>query len=636
MGLDNAVGPRAGSDPSRAVPLHRCHGFREHVIQVGQVLDKYELLERVGQGGMAIVYRGIDRQLKRVVAIKVLHKHLADYQEARDRFEREAQAVAKLRHENILEIFDYSGAEAADVAGSSYIVTEFIDGKTLKQQVTDRPITYPEIGAMIVLQVCRALAHAHAAGILHRDVKPENIMIRADGVVKLMDFGISHMVDLERLTVTGQLLGSPAYMAPEHVEGRPLDFRTDVFAAGIVLYQLTVGKLPFEGKNPHEVLKRIAECRFVDPRQANPRIGNRLGKIILRAMAAQPADRFPAIGEMVLALEGYLEETGLAPDKVASELGRYFQAPAAYELALKERMIDHLTRRGQAHLAQDSRATALDVFDRVLTLDPTNPRVLEILDGINRRRRRRTHLIAAAGAAVLATCAWMVHRNAQPPPVVALPAIDVPGTPPVPARRTEVAQVELPPVRAADPVESSGKSAVPPDAGPVPDRAAAPSGEPRASAPPPDAAPAGIATKIRVSPAKDSEYAIGSGPRKPVPDDGVIWVDLVAETEVRAFNVSKCCQEESQVVKPGADVTIVMPYLPGRVLPRCAANLAVEVRIGGVTADLGTPFSVPICDSVDETKLVAVEFLGERVDPTPINITVEAGKTREVQCLPAR
>src|SRR3954467_7551476 len=157
---------------------------------------------------MAIVYRGIDRSLKRVVAVKVLHKHLADYQEARDRFEREAQAVAKLRHENILEIFDYSGAEIAEVAGSSYIVTEFIDGKTLKQQVTDRPISYPEIGAMVVLQVCRALAHAHAAGILHRDVKPENIMIRSDGVVKLMDFGISHMVDLERLTATGPLLGA--------------------------------------------------------------------------------------------------------------------------------------------------------------------------------------------------------------------------------------------------------------------------------------------------------------------------------------------------------------------------------------------------------------------------------------------
>ncbi len=611
------------------------------MIQVGQVLDKYELLERVGQGGMAIVYRGIDRQLKRVVAIKVLHKHLADYQEARDRFEREAQAVAKLRHENIVEIFDYSGAEAAETAGSSYIVTEFIDGKTLKEQVTDRAITYPEVGAMVVMQVGRALAHAHAAGILHRDVKPENIMIRSDGVVKLMDFGISHMVDLERLTVTGQLLGSPAYMAPEHVEGRPLDFRTDMFAAGIVLYQLTVGKLPFEGKNPHEVLKRIAECRFVDPRQANPRIGNRLGKIILRAMAAQPADRFPAIGEMVIALEGYLEETGLAPDKVAGELGRYFQAPAAYELALKERMLDHLTRRGQAHLADDSRAAALDVFDRVLTLDPSNARVLEILDGINRRKRRRTHLIAAAGAAVLATCAWMVHRNAEPPPAMTLPAIDAPGNPPVSAHRTEVAQIEVPPVRAADPVENPARPAIPAGAAdPATERAgpATPGGDSRASAAPhpPDAAPVGIATRIRVSPARDSEYAIGSGPRKPVPDDGVIRIELPAETEVHVYNLTKCCQEESQIVQPGADVTIVMPYLPGRVLPRCAVNAAAEVRIDGVTANLGAPFSIPIGDSIDETRIVAVEFLGERIDQSPIRVTVEAGKMREVQCLPAR
>src|SRR6188474_383533 len=106
---------------------------------------------------MAVVYRGLDTTLRREVAVKVLHKHLADYQEARDRFEREAQAVAKLRHENILEIFDYSGAKDAEAAGGSYIVTEFIDGQTLKQRVTDRPMAYPEVGAMVVLQVCRAL-----------------------------------------------------------------------------------------------------------------------------------------------------------------------------------------------------------------------------------------------------------------------------------------------------------------------------------------------------------------------------------------------------------------------------------------------------------------------------------------------
>src|SRR5262245_45687508 len=401
----------AGFRPDITVRADGKSGKRIVSLQVGQVLDKYELLERVGQGGMAVVYRGVDRQLKRVVAVKVLHKHLADYQEARDRFEREAQAVAKLRHENILEIFDYSGAEAAEAAGGSYIVTEFIDGKTLKQQITDRAIAYPEVGAMVVLQVCRALAHAHAAGILHRDVKPENIMIRSDGVVKLMDFGISHMVDLERLTVTGQLLGSPAYMAPEHVEGRQLDFRTDVFAAGIVLYQLTVGKLPFEGKNPHEVLKRIAECKFVDPRQANPRIGNRLGRIILRAMAAEPGARYPSVGEMVLALEGYLEESGIAGDKVAAELGRYFQAPGAYETALKERLVDHLTRRGQKLLDDDDRAGALDAFDRVLTIDAKNVKVLAILDGINRRTKLKHIGIAVLAAGVISGSAFAMHEK---------------------------------------------------------------------------------------------------------------------------------------------------------------------------------------------------------------------------------
>jgi len=596
------------------------------VIQVGQVLDKYELLERVGQGGMAIVYRGIDRQLKRVVAIKVLHKHLADYQEARDRFEREAQAVAKLRHENILEIFDYSGADEAEAAGGSYIVTEFIDGQTLKQRITDRPISYPEIGAMIVLQVCRALAHAHAAGILHRDVKPENIMIRNDGVVKLMDFGISHMVDLERLTVTGQLLGSPAYMAPEHVEGRPLDFRTDVFAIGIVLYQLTVGKLPFEGKNPHEVLKRIAECKFLDPRQANPRIGNRLGRIILRAMAAQPSDRFAAVGEMVIALEGYLDESGLAHDKVAGELGRYFQAPVAYEQALKDRLIDHLTRYGQARLAGQDRAAALDVFDRLLTIDPNNVKVLGLLDGINRRKQLRASALAIGLVALLGFCAWMIHRNAQPPesepppgPVASL------GSPPIPPRETHVVNLEVP----AIPADAELAVALPdaaPGIGP-----GIGSGRP---VPSPDAAEiaAGIATQIRVSPAKDAEYALANGRHKPVPEDGVIRVELAADTEIHVFSLTKCCQEESKVVRPGADETIVMPYLPGRVLPSCPENPTAEVRIDRRSTDLGRTFSIPIGDSTDETKTVEVEFLGDHVDPTPIKVTVKAGKTREVKC----
>ena len=595
-------------------------GSAHRLIQVGQVIDKYELLERVGQGGMAIVYRGLDRSLKRTVAIKVLHKHLADYQEARDRFEREAQAVAKLRHENILEIFDYAAKEESE----AYIVTEFIDGQTLKQFVTDRPIVFPEVGAMIMLQVCRALAHAHAGGILHRDVKPENIMIRSDGVVKLMDFGISHMVDLERLTVTGQLLGSPAYMAPEHVEGRPLDFRTDVFAAGIVLYQLTVGKLPFEGKNPHEVLKRIAECKFVDPRQANPRIGNRLGRIILRAMAASPGDRYPAISEMVLALEAYLEESGLAHDKVAGELARYFQSPASYEQALKERLVDHLTRRGSKLLADGDQAPALDVFDRVLTIDPTNAKVIAILDSINRRARMKTAGIAVLALAVVSGGGYMVHRNNQPPPAQAPtglhdvePHVEVQTQNVVHEVAPDAPQVA---VVVADAAPQIAVNPPPHDAG---------------SVLPTDAiATDAVPTIVTVSPWKGVQYWTEKDKKRlPVPEDGKIPLFLTGATRVFVHDTSGCCADDDKLIEPGAaEQRFDINALPARVKPVCD-HPNVYVNIDGVQRDLGKFSSIPFDKALSRTKRVIVEFVGENIDKKPIPVEVEANKDVEVPCV---
>jgi serine/threonine-protein kinase len=591
------------------------------VIQVGQVLDKYELLERVGQGGMAVVYRGLDRSLKRVVAVKVLHKHLSEYQEARDRFEREAQAVAKLRHENILEIFDYSGAEAAEAFGSSYIVTEFIDGQTLKQVITERPVGFPEIGAMIVLQICRALAHAHSVGILHRDVKPENVMIRSDGVVKLMDFGISHMLDLERLTVTGQLLGSPAYMAPEHVEGRQLDFRTDVFAAGIVLYQLTVGRLPFEGKNPHEVLKRIAECKFVDPRQANPRIGNRLGRIILRAMAAEPNDRYPSVGEMVLALEGYLEESGLAHDKVPGELARYFEGPAAYERALEDRLLDHLTRRGQELLDQDNRAGALDVFDRVLTMDPDNEKVIAILDGINRRTRLKAGALATAFIAVMGACAFVIHRRSRATEVQP-PALLAGGSWPAHAPTVQRAYEPPPPEPPADEVADAGSGSAVSGVGPGP------------VVPPPvppDAAPAVVAAdlKVTVSPAKGSEIRFGDGEWAPVPELGVLVRPIDRAMTITARN--PCCEMVGQQVRVGQpEVVLDMRFKPGRVVPTCD-HPDTTVQIDEKSAPLGQPTPIWFDGTLD-SKTAKVTFIGkDKVDSRTVQ--VRSGKTTEVKCV---
>ncbi len=571
---------------------------------------------------MAIVYRGIDRSLKRVVAVKVLHKHLADYQEARDRFEREAQAVAKLRHENILEIFDY----AAKPDSEAYIVTEFIDGQTLKQVITDRPIAFPEIGAMIILQVGRALAHAHAHGILHRDVKPENIMIRSDGVVKLMDFGISHMVDLERLTVTGQLLGSPAYMAPEHVEGRQLDFRTDVFALGIVLYQLCVGRLPFEGKNPHEVLKKIADCKYIDPRTANARIGNRLGRIIMRAMAAQPADRFQAVGEMVLAIEAYLEESGIPTDKIAAELGRYFAAPASYEQALEARLVDHLVRRGRKLLAEDDRPGALDVFDRVLTIDSDNEDVIGILDGINRRLRMRAVGLGLLAALVISGGAYMIHRKAEPP------------------------DSELPPAPDRNTVVSGGSSAIShDDPPPAIDAAVAaadldatvvvigPSGS-GGNRPPllVDASPVVPNEKkelvVSVSPPNGAFVDFGEGWVPVTAEDGKLARAIDHDITVRVKN--DCCVPQEAIAKYGqAELPFQLTYKPGTVIPHCSIP-DVSVRIDGKAATIEQKQTVFFQGLFGE-KTVTIEWFTSAKSWSG-KAKAEAGKTVEVTCDPPR
>src|SRR5579871_6310460 len=311
-------------------------------MEKARVPDRYKLFEEVGQGGMAIVYRAQDETLKREVAIKILHQHLAGEPDSKARLEREAQAVAKLRHENILEIFDYSGTGSQ----SSYIVTEFIDGQTLKQFLTGRPLRFPELAALISVEVCHALAHAHAVGVIHRDVKPENVMIRKDGLIKLMDFGIAQVLDFQRMTVTGQLLGSPAYMAPEIIEGKQLDFRTDVFSVGIMLYLLATGELPFTGKNPHEVLRRIAEGKFADPRTVGRGVDQRMSRIISRALARLPDDRYPDVAPLADDLMAYLADAGLTD--VRAELGAYFPDPAAYEQALSARMAAALSAAAEA------------------------------------------------------------------------------------------------------------------------------------------------------------------------------------------------------------------------------------------------------------------------------------------------
>ncbi|HEX2659332.1 MAG TPA: serine/threonine-protein kinase, partial [Polyangia bacterium] len=317
---------------------------------------RYRLIEEVGQGGMAVVYRAKDDSLKREVAIKVLHRHLASEPESKARLEREAQAVAKLRHDNILEIFDYSGADAQ----SAYLVTEFIDGQTLKQFLTKHMIKHPEVAMLIAVELCGALVHAHGMGIIHRDIKPENVMIRKDGVLKLMDFGIAQVLDLERMTVTGQLLGSPAYMAPELIEGKALDVRTDVFSVGILLYQMATGTLPFSGKNPHEVLRKITEGRFPDPRSVNRLAGAGIARIMSRALAHDPDARYATMQALLVDLREQLDDAGLRSAR--EELATYFQDPETYERQLPDRMTPALMSTGEKHVAIHNSARAIECW----------------------------------------------------------------------------------------------------------------------------------------------------------------------------------------------------------------------------------------------------------------------------------
>ena len=306
--------------------------------------SRYRIIEEVGQGGMAIVYRAQDETLRREVAVKVLHPHLLAEAESRARLQREARAVAKLKHDCILQIFDYSGDDSL----SSFIVTEFIDGQTLKQFLANRKLPVPEMAALIVLEVGDALAHAHSLGIIHRDVKPENVMVRKDGAIKLMDFGVAQVVDLERMTVTGQILGSPAYMAPEVLDGKTLDFRSDIFSLGVMLYQMATGVLPFAGKNPHEVLKRIGEGRFADPRTVSPRVSDHLAKVIARSLARNPNDRYARIALMLDDLCAYVVDAGL--ENPREELRRFFTAPETYEKGLDHRLATALVASANRRL----------------------------------------------------------------------------------------------------------------------------------------------------------------------------------------------------------------------------------------------------------------------------------------------
>jgi serine/threonine protein kinase len=257
-----------------------------------QLKDEYEIAGELGAGGMATVYKAVQKSLDRQVAIKELKKaYHADDQIVR-RFERESQVAASLQHENIVHIYDYWKKP------TYCIVMEYVDGANLADVIEKIGALPIDVGIMISIQVCNALDYAHMRGLIHRDIKPSNIMIKRNGEVKLMDFGIAQSRNLESLTIPGTLIGTPAYMSPEQVLGQHLDTRSDIFSFGIVLYELFTGVKPFADDDERSVSAKILKDNFRAPRRVNSDIPWGLQRVIKKCLRKKPKRRYDSMLEV--------------------------------------------------------------------------------------------------------------------------------------------------------------------------------------------------------------------------------------------------------------------------------------------------------------------------------------------------
>ncbi|HEY3237498.1 MAG TPA: serine/threonine-protein kinase, partial [Polyangiaceae bacterium] len=389
-------------------------------------LEKYELLEEIGHGGMATVYRARDKRLERDVAVKIIHRHLRENQEVAARFVSEARAVAKVKHPNIVEVYDVSEQDDDE----RYLVVELVGGTTLRKHLQVHGHMPAEVAAALCIEVAAGLEHAHHQGIIHRDVKPENVLVelvpsvssrrpsqgRASepgaARVKITDFGIAKLLDVQGVTSTGQVLGSPAHMAPEQIEGGDVSERSDVFGLGVLLYECAVGKLPFEGKNPAQVLRRVLDGTYTPADRARPTVGASWSKIIDKALARDAADRYATAGEFAEALRDQFQVVGF--DDPQGELAAYLADPAQYTKGYEDRIVKRLSEC--ARLARKQRATLLAGahFNRALAFRPNDVQLLAELTGLRRFEMLKRILVRvgaiAAGSLVLGSAAFAITR----------------------------------------------------------------------------------------------------------------------------------------------------------------------------------------------------------------------------------
>ena len=268
---------------------------------IGKMLDdRYEILEVIGEGGMAIVYRALDHRLNRDVAVKIMRDEMAADEEFRRRFCTESHAVAMLSHPNIVAVYDVSHNDNVE-----YIVMELVDGITLKQYIERKGVVAWKEVVHFTKQISKALAHAHERGIIHRDIKPQNIMLLRDGTIKVGDFGIAALEN-EVYENNGEAIGSIHYIAPEQARGECPDARSDIYSLGVMMYEMLTGGLPFTGNTLGEIAVQHMSAKPVPPHEKNPEIPLELERITLKAMSAELSERYQSANELLSDLEAFI------------------------------------------------------------------------------------------------------------------------------------------------------------------------------------------------------------------------------------------------------------------------------------------------------------------------------------------
>jgi hypothetical protein len=288
-------------------------------VRVGDVVGgRYELEELLGVGGMARVYRAHDRVLERTVALKVLDERYGGDREHAERFRREARAIARLSHPNIVTVID-----RGDVDGSQYIVFEHVRGANLKELLRERRRFPPAQALAVVHQAARGLAFAHEHGVVHRDVKPQNVLVDDDGVAKVTDFGIARSASIDdELTETGTVLGTGDYISPEQATGERVDERSDQYSLGALLYELLTGEVPYPAESVVTAAMRHVHDPIPSVRERRPDVSPRVDAVVRRALAKRPEERYPSMDALIAALEACMAGEGAGDEGQATQVIR--------------------------------------------------------------------------------------------------------------------------------------------------------------------------------------------------------------------------------------------------------------------------------------------------------------------------